>query len=171
MGTGGYIRRVSIRHLSRYFISRVSWNVAGLSLSPKISSNSWSTFSWTSGWQPIIDRKKLDPEAVVSCPCAQISKFIRFSRYHKRLVSISLNTYFKHDGVYLFLDLRVGQNNAVLAGLDQQVEERLPLLLAYVIVIDVQVVLQTRRLTEGKTLNGGVLQNGVKLIMLKSRCV
>lgn len=68
IGTGGYIRSVSKRQRSRYFICKVSWKVAGLSLSPKISSSSWITFSWISGWQPIIVRKKLDPEAVVSCP-------------------------------------------------------------------------------------------------------
>jgi len=68
MGTGGNIRSVSMRQRSRYFISRVSWKVTGLSLSPKISSSSWMTFSWMSKWQPITDRKKLDAAAVVSWP-------------------------------------------------------------------------------------------------------
>lgn len=71
-GTGGYNLRVSMRHLSRYFISSVSWKVAGRSESPKIWSSSWITFSWISLWIPIMDRKKLLPAAVVSWPSNMI---------------------------------------------------------------------------------------------------
>lgn len=46
MGTGGYSLKVSIMHLSIYFISNVSSNVHGLSESPNICSSSSTTFSY-----------------------------------------------------------------------------------------------------------------------------
>ena len=70
-------------------------------------------------------------------------------------------THLEHDGVDLFLDLLVGQYNAVLASLNQEVEERLPLLLANVVLVYVQVVLQSSRLSEGQTLDGGGVLGGL----------
>lgn len=95
-GTGGYMRNVSIMHLSMYFICNVSWNVTGLSESPNIEYSSSTTFCWnenvqkstwetsiwhrsnnyywrayltcTSWWAPIRHKKKLLPAAVVSWP-------------------------------------------------------------------------------------------------------
>lgn len=46
IGTGGYMRNVSMMHRSRYFICSVSWNVTGLSESPNIEYNSSTTFCW-----------------------------------------------------------------------------------------------------------------------------
>lgn len=46
IGTGGYMRNVSMMHLSMYFICNVSWNVTGLSESPNIEYSSSTTFCW-----------------------------------------------------------------------------------------------------------------------------
>lgn len=46
IGTGGYIRNVSIIHRSIYFICNVSWKVTGLSESPNIEYSSSTTFCW-----------------------------------------------------------------------------------------------------------------------------
>jgi hypothetical protein len=43
----------------------------------------------------------------------------------------------------LLLDLVVSEDDAILAGFDQQIKECLSLLLAHVVVVNVQVVFQT----------------------------
>lgn len=45
IGTGGYMRNVSMMQRSRYFICNVSWNVTGRSESPNIEYSSSTTFS------------------------------------------------------------------------------------------------------------------------------
>lgn len=61
----------------------------------------------------------------------------------------------EHDGVDLLLDLFVGDDDAALGALEEQVQESETLLLANVVVVNVQVVLETGGLTERQTLDGG----------------
>lgn len=157
IGTGGYMRRVSMRHRSRYFISNVSWNVTGLSLSPKISSSSWITFSWMSGWQPITDKKKLDAAAVVSCPWEKDGIINVWNPLEIRNDKFC-DTCFKHDSVNLLFDFGFREDRTILTSFHQQIEESLSLLLANVIFFHIKIVLQTSRLSEGQSLHRGVLK-------------
>lgn len=76
----------------------------------------------------------------------------------------SSDTYFEHDSVNLLLDFGICKNSTILASFHQQIEEGLPLLLANVIIVHIKIVLQTGRLSKGKSFHRSVLKKNIKYI-------